>query len=129
MAKTFEYEKVVEGWRLAEELKAADFLVETVYSKYNADNPELSEPYCKVVLPDEETKNPGAIVEAHVPGQLTDEELYQAQLKVDMNEIHDTAILALVNWDSLTLAQKDIVLKNILKWALWKDGRLKLGVL
>lgn len=129
MSKTYEFEKIVEGWRLAEELKAAEFLVETVFSKYNHDHPELSEPYCKVVLADEETKDPTAIVEAHVPGQLTPEELYQEQLNQDMNEIHDKAILALNNWDALTPEQKDAVLKGLVKWALWKDGRLKLGVL
>lgn len=129
MPNEFEYNKVVEGWRLKTELETAGFLVDTIYSKYNADHPELSEPYCKVVLPDEETKDPGSIVEAHVPGQLLPEELYQEQLAVDMNEIHDTAILAYKNWDSLTLAQKDTILKGLVKWALWKDGRLELGVL
>ena len=129
MSQNYEFDKIVEGWRLAEELKAAGFLVETVYSKYYPDQPELTEQYCKVVLSDDETKDPTDIVTAHVPGQLTPAELYQEQLAVDMNEIHDKAILALKNWDSLTLDQKDTVLKGLVKWALWKDGRLKLGVL
>lgn len=61
--------------------------------------------------------------------EWADEQVYQQQLAVDMNEIHDTAILAYKNWDSLTPAQKDTILKNVIKWALWKDRRLKLGVL
>jgi len=59
----------------------------------------------------------------------TDEELYQRQLEAEMNDVHQRAILAYKNWGSLTLAQKDTILKNLLKWALWKDGRLTLGVL
>jgi hypothetical protein len=63
------------------------------------------------------------------PIPKTDEELYQGQLAQEFNDIHEKAILALQNWGSLTLAQKDTILKNLLKWALWKDGWLKLGVL
>lgn len=63
------------------------------------------------------------------PRPPTDEELYQEQLAGEMNAAHEQAILALKNWGSLTLAQKDTVLKGLVKWALWKDGHLKLGVL
>lgn len=64
-----------------------------------------------------------------IPYEVSDEELYQEELETQFNEVHETAILALKNWDTLTLAQKDTILKNLLKWALWKDGRLHLGVL
>lgn len=65
MGKVYEYDKVVRGAQLHEELKAAGFLVETVFSKYNYDDPSLSEPYCQVVLDDQELKDPTSIVEAH----------------------------------------------------------------
>lgn len=63
----------------------------------------------------------------HIP--ISDEELYQEQLTQEFNDIHEKAILALNNWGSLTLAQKDAILKNLLRYALWKEGWLKLGVL
>ena len=47
----------------------------------------------------------------------------------DFNEVHTRAILALKKWSSLTASQKDTILKNLIKGALWKDGWLKLGVL
>jgi len=46
-------------------------------------------------------------------------------LHEEFNSIHEQALLALANWPSLTLAQKDAILKNLLRWALWKDGWLK----
>jgi len=64
-----------------------------------------------------------------IPYEVSDEELYQEQLAEEFNAVHEQAILALKNWGSLTLAQKDTILKNLIKWALWKDGWLKLGVL
>lgn len=67
MSKEYDYNKVVQGAQLHEELKAADFRVITVYSKWNPEQPELSEPYCKVVVEDAETKDPTAIVESHTP--------------------------------------------------------------
>lgn len=54
---------------------------------------------------------------------------YQKQLAAEFNDIHVAAIKALKNWDSLTATQKDTLLKQLVKWALWKDGWLKLGVL
>lgn len=125
----FYYDKVVRGYKLSEELKAAGYLVETVYSEYNYDDPPASEPYCKVVLADSETKDPTAIVEAHDPYTGLPEEKYQEQLVAEFNTAHEQAILALKNWDSLTAAQKYAILKGLVKWALWKDGWLKLGVL
>jgi len=63
------------------------------------------------------------------PYEVSDEELYKEQLAHELNEVHEQAILAYKNWGGLTLAQKDAVLKGLVKWALWKDGWLKLGVL
>lgn len=63
------------------------------------------------------------------PVPKTAEELYQEQLASEFNEIHERALLAYKNWSSLTLVQKDAILKNLVKWVLWKDGWLKLGVL
>ena len=65
----------------------------------------------------------------HVTAEISDEQLYQEQLAEEFNNVHTQAILALKNWGSLTLAQKDTILKNLVKWTLWKDGWLKLGVL
>ena len=64
-----------------------------------------------------------------LPKPKTAEELYQEQLAGEFNAVHEQAILALKNWGSLTLAQKDTILKNLIKWALWKDGWLELGIL
>lgn len=61
--------------------------------------------------------------------EWADEQAYQEQLEEEFNSIHEQAILALKNWDSLTLAQKDTILKNLLKWALYREGRLHVGVL
>ena len=60
---------------------------------------------------------------------ISDEQFYQEQLAEEMNAVHEQAIAAYKNWGSLTLAQKDAILKNLVRWALWKDGWLKLGVL
>ena len=57
------------------------------------------------------------------------EQVYQEQLAEEMNSAHAKAGLAYKNWANLTLAQKDAVFKNLVKWALWKDGWLKLDVL
>lgn len=67
----------------------------------------------------------GVLVQ-QIPYEVSDEEIYQEQLRVEFNEVHDQAIIALDNWDSLTIAQKDLILKKLLKWALWKDERLHL---
>ena len=70
----------------------------------------------------------GNLIET-ITAEISDEQLYQEQLTLEFNDVHEKAILALKNWNSLTLAQKDTILKNLVKWALWKDGWLKLGVL
>lgn len=69
----------------------------------------------------------GQLIES-IPYEVSDEQLYQKQLAKEMNSVHEQAILAYKNWGSLTLTQKDAILKNLVKWALWKDGWLKLGV-
>jgi len=66
---------------------------------------------------------------AEIPYEVSDEELYQEQLDYEFNAAHEVAIKALNNWGKLTNAQKDVLLKNLVKWALWKDGWLKSGVL
>lgn len=63
------------------------------------------------------------------PYEVSDEQLYQEQLAQEMNDIHEKAILALKNWDSLTAAQQKTILRNVIKYILWKEGYLKLGVL
>ena len=63
------------------------------------------------------------------PYEVSEEQLYQEQLGREFNDVHTQAILALKNWSSLTLAQKDTILKNLLRWALWKDEWLHYGVL
>jgi len=63
------------------------------------------------------------------PYEVSDEQLYQEQLAKKFNDMHTQAIAALKNWSSLTLAQKDTILKNLVKWALWKDGWLHSGTL
>lgn len=70
----------------------------------------------------------GNIIE-EITAEISDEQLYQKELEREFNEAHTKAIQALKNWDSLTLQQKDAILKNLTKWALWKDGCLKFGVL
>lgn len=77
-------------------------------------------------LPGEE---PHGTLTFALPTLPTDEELYQQELIEEFNDIHFQALQALKNWSSLTLPQKDTVLKNLLKWALWKEGFLKFGVL
>lgn len=63
------------------------------------------------------------------PPPLSPEEGYSRQLAETFNAMHAQAIQAYKNWDSLSLAQKDTILKNLLLWVLWKDGRLEPGVL
>ena len=60
-----------------------------------------------------------------VPYVVSDEVVAQENQAKEFNEIHLAAKQALANWDRLTLAQKDTILKNLLRWALWKDGWLK----
>ena len=52
----------------------------------------------------------------------------QADQDLAMNEIHDAAINALRAWSTLTLAQKDAVLRGLVRWALYKDNLLPLDL-
>ena len=74
------------------------------------------------------TKPNNNIIE-EITAEISDEELYQEQLEKEFNDVHEKAILALKNWSSLTASQKDTILKNQVKWALWKDGWLHSGTL
>jgi len=56
--------------------------------------------------------------------QVSDEQLRQEEINRQMNDAHTAARAALANWANLTLAQKDSILKNLVRWALWKDGFL-----
>ncbi len=75
-----------------------------------------------------ETYENGVLV-ATATHELTPEERYQRELAEEMNSVHEQALAAYKNWGTLTLAKKDAILKGLVKWALWKDGWLKLGVL
>lgn len=89
---------------------------------------ETAEANSMVMLHDDFTAT-GRILTFDSPAAETAETLYQRQLALEMNSAHEQAIAAYKNWGSLTLAQKDTILKNLVKWALWKDGWLKFGVL
>ena len=69
-----------------------------------------------------EDYNKDGTLKEKIPYEVSDEQLYQEQLDKEFNDAHKRAILALKNWSRLTLAQKDTILKNLIKWALWKDG-------
>lgn len=79
-------------------------------------------------MPPEQRIPENATIE-QIPYEVTDGQLYQEQLGAEFNDAHNAAINALKNWGSLTLAQKDALLRGLVKWALWKDDWLKLGVL
>ena len=74
-------------------------------------------------------KEPYGTLIFDIPIPKSDDELYQEQLNNEFNEIRSQVISAINNWDKLTLDQKDDALKNLLKWSLWKDGCLGVGVL
>lgn len=71
-----------------------------------------------------EVRDPTEAELALVPPPPTADELYQEALRAEFNDIHELAVLALANWDSLNLSQKDTILKHLLKWVLWKEGWL-----
>lgn len=58
----------------------------------------------------------------------TPEEELEADQAEEFNDIHVAAVNALQNWAALTMPQKDVILKNVVRWALWKDGRLPSGL-
>lgn len=70
----------------------------------------------------------GELIES-LSTEVSDEQLYQESLTQEFNDIHVAAINAYKNWGSLTMAQKDTILKNLVKFELWKENWLKLGTL
>lgn len=58
---------------------------------------------------------------------LTEQERIEmeANLQHHMNEKHIQGLQAWRNWSSLTAAQKDTILKNLLWWALAREGYLE----
>jgi len=61
--------------------------------------------------------------------EVSDDAAYQLELSQEMNDVHAQAVTALNNWGSLTAAQRSIILKNLVKWALYADHYLHLGML
>lgn len=59
-----------------------------------------------------------------IPFAITDDQLLLRECTEDSNEYHTLAIQALRNWDSLTLPQKDKVLKFLLQFYLSAGERL-----
>ncbi len=116
MSKEYAYAKVVEGARLHNELTKAGYKVETIYSNQSCTDPSQDKPWCKVVLPDDELKDPSPIVAAHVPCQKTPLEKQLDLLLVVTNEYHTLALQAYTNWGSLNPSQKDQVLKFLLSF-------------
>jgi len=49
-----------------------------------------------------------------IPYEISEEELQLEQVKNEVKEVNDNALNAYLHYDSLTLAQKDIVLKALL---------------
>lgn len=60
----------------------------------------------------------------HEPYEVSDEELHQEALKQQLNDKHTLALQALQHWDLLTPSQKDVILKNLVWYALCKEGYL-----
>lgn len=47
-----------------------------------------------------------------------------AEQAQEMNDTHVQLLNALAHWDNLTLAQKDAILKHLVRYRLWKEGQL-----
>jgi len=58
------------------------------------------------------------------PYEVSDEELRQEQLLAASNDRLHAALLAVAHWPSLSLAQKDTIVKNLVLYVLWKEGML-----
>lgn len=69
----------------------------------------------------------GTLLEVLEEPYTPEEERVEDQAQ-EFNDIHAIALQALSNWSALSNPQKDIILKNLLRWALWKDGRLPAGL-
>lgn len=63
-------------------------------------------------------------VVAEEPYEVSDEELHEEALVHQFNDAHVQGLQAYNNWGSLTTAQRNIILKNLLGYVLWKEGWL-----
>ena len=61
---------------------------------------------------------------AQEPYEVSDEQLHDEQLTAQSNDRLHQALLALEHWATLTPAQKDLILKNLVLYVLWKEGLL-----
>lgn len=64
------------------------------------------------------------LAELGLTRKWADEQLHQEALAAEFNDKMHKALLAYNNWDSLTLPQKDTVLKNIVGYLLYQAGLL-----
>ena len=64
-----------------------------------------------------------------ITAEISDAQLYQEELAAKMNERHEKHLTALKHWELVTDAEKDVIQQELVKWAIWKDGMLKFGVL
>lgn len=71
----------------------------------------------------DEYDNQGNIIH-RIPYEVSDKELHQEQLDAEFNDKLHQGLSAYNNWDSLNPPQKDIVLRNILGFILYKEGML-----
>lgn len=65
----------------------------------------------------------GNVVET-VMGEISDEQLHQEALAQEFNDGHIAALAAVNNWSQVTTKQKDTLLKQLVRYALWKEGYL-----
>lgn len=69
--------------------------------------------------------NQGNVI-SHEPYTVSDEQLLLEQLSKETNESHVLVLRAIDNWGSLTLAQKDALLKFLAKFYIVAGVRLGL---
>lgn len=67
--------------------------------------------------------NQGNLI-AQEPYEVSDAELVQEALNRHFNDIHVTALAFYADWDSVTLQQKDRIVRELLGYVLWKEGYL-----
>lgn len=65
----------------------------------------------------------GNLIET-TPYEVSDEELHQEALDAEFNDKVHQGLIAYNSWDSLTKAQRDVALKNMLGFLLYKEGLL-----
>lgn len=61
---------------------------------------------------------------AREPYEISDAELTQEILDAHFNDIHTAALSLYADWDTVTLQQKDRILRELLGFILWKEGWL-----